>query len=387
MKRSTDRILTTHVGSLPRPDDVCAMLIAKEKGEKIDAAAFDALVSKAVQAVVRRQVEAGVDIVCDGEMAKPGYATYIKDRLTGFSGDSPRRPPADLALYPAYLKKIHAAGETPSIIRQRCTGPVAVRDRKPLADDLARLDAALKSAKPAAGGFMTAASPGVIANFQPNEFYPSHEKYLEALAEAMREEYEAITRAGYVLQVDCPDLAMGRHIMFAQETDEGFLKFAAQNVEALNHALANVPAEQVRMHLCWGNYEGPHVCDIPLAQDPRHGAQGEAAGDLVRGGQSPSRPRVGGVQGDAHSGGQDPAAGRDRLGLEFRRASRVRRRAHRPLRRHRRPRARDREQRLRLRHLRRLRQGRFRHHLRQAEDPGGRGGDREPAAMGLMALA
>ncbi len=289
MKRSTDRILTTHVGSLPRPDDVCAMLIAKEKGEKVDAAAFDALVSKAVQAVVRRQVEAGVDIVCDGEMAKPGYATYIKDRLTGFSGDSPRRPPADLALYPAYLKKIHAAGETPSIIRQRCTGPVAVRDRKPLADDLARLDAALKSAKPAAGGFMTAASPGVIANFQPNEFYPSHEKYLEALAEAMREEYEAITRAGHVLQVDCPDLAMGRHIMFAQESDEGFLKYAAQNVEALNHALANVPAEQVRMHLCWGNYEGPHVCDIPLrkiigtvlkakpqgisfeASNPRHG--------------------------------------------------------------------------------------------------------------------
>jgi 5-methyltetrahydropteroyltriglutamate--homocysteine methyltransferase len=266
MQRSTDRILTTHVGSLPRPDDLCALLIAKEKGEKVDAAAFDALVSKAVEAVVRRQVETGVDIVCDGEMAKPGYATYIKDRLTGFSGDSPRKPPADLALYPAYLKKIHAAGETPSIVRQCCTGPVAVRDRKPLADDLARLGAAVKSAKPAAGAFMTAASPGVIANFQPNEFYPSHEKYLEALADAMREEYEAITRAGYVLQVDCPDLAMGRHIMFAQESDEGFLKFAAQNVEALNHALANVPADRVRMHLCWGNYEGPHVCDIPLAK-------------------------------------------------------------------------------------------------------------------------
>ena len=264
MQRSTDRILTTHVGSLPRSDEVCAMLMAKEKGEKIDAAAFDALMTRAVQAVVRRQVEAGVDVVCDGEMAKPGYATYIKDRLTGFSGDSPRRPPADLALYPAYLKKIHAAGETPSIIRQRCTGPVAVRDRRPLADDLARLGAAVKEAKPAAGAFMTAASPGVIANFQPNEFYPSHEKYIEALAEVMREEYEAITRAGYVLQVDCPDLAMGRHIMFAQESDEVFLKFAAQNIEALNHALANVPADQVRMHLCWGNYEGPHVCDIPL---------------------------------------------------------------------------------------------------------------------------
>jgi 5-methyltetrahydropteroyltriglutamate--homocysteine methyltransferase len=288
MQQSTDRILTTHVGSLPRPDDICAMLIAKEKGERVDTAAFDTVAAKAVQDVVRRQVEAGVDIVCDGEMAKPGYATYIKDRLTGFSGDSPRRPPADLALFPAYLKKIHAAGETPTIIRQRCTGPVAVRDRKPLADDLARMNAAMKSVA-AAGAFMTAASPGVIANFQPNEFYPSHEAYLEALAEAMREEYETITRAGYILQVDCPDLAMGRHIMFAQETDEGFLRYAAQNVEALNHALANVPAGQVRMHLCWGNYEGPHVCDIPLrkivdtvlrakphglsfeASNPRHG--------------------------------------------------------------------------------------------------------------------
>ena len=263
MQQSTDRILTTHVGSLPRPDDICAMLTAKEKGERVDTAAFDRVAAKAVEDVVRRQVEAGVDIVCDGEMAKPGYATYIKDRLTGFSGDSPRRPPADLALFPAYLKKIHAAGETPTIIRQRCTGPVAVRDRKPLADDLARMNAAMKPVA-AAGAFMTAASPGVIANFQPNEFYPSHEAYLEALAEAMREEYETITRAGYILQVDCPDLAMGRHIMFAQETDEGFLRYAAQNVEALNHALANVPAEQVRMHLCWGNYEGPHVCDIPL---------------------------------------------------------------------------------------------------------------------------
>jgi 5-methyltetrahydropteroyltriglutamate--homocysteine methyltransferase len=265
MKRSTDRILTTHVGSLPRPDEVCAMLMAKEKGERVDASAFDALMTKAVQAVVERQVEAGVDVVCDGEMSKPGYATYIKDRLSGFSGDSPRRPPADLALFPAYLKKIHAAGETPTITRQRCTGPVAVRDRQPLADDLARLANALK-AVPDAEGFMTAASPGVIANFQPNEFYPSHEAYLEALAEAMREEYEAITRAGFILQVDCPDLAMGRHIMFAQETDEGFLKYAAQNVEALNNALANVPADRVRMHLCWGNYEGPHVCDIPLSK-------------------------------------------------------------------------------------------------------------------------
>ena len=263
MKSSTDRILTTHVGSLPRSDKVCAMLMAKEKGERLDAAAFEGSLREAVMAVVKRQVEAGIDIVSDGEMSKPGYATYIKDRLTGFSGDSPRRPPADLALYPAYLKKIHAAGETPTITRQRCTGPVAIRDPKPLADDLARMGEAMAAAKPVQG-FMNAASPGVIANFQPNEFYPSHAAYLEALAEVMRKEYEAIVRAGYVLQVDCPDLAMGRHIMFQQESDEGFLRAAEQNVEALNHALANVPAEQVRIHICWGNYEGPHVCDIPL---------------------------------------------------------------------------------------------------------------------------
>ena len=290
MKRSTDRILTTHVGSLPRPDDVCAMLIAKEKGERVDAAAFDALVTKAVHAVVRRQVEAGVDIVCDGEMAKPGYATYIKDRLTGFSGDSPRRPPADLALYPAYLKKIHAAGETPSIIRQRCTGPVAVRDRKPLADDLARLDAATKSAKPAGGAFMTAASPGVIANFQPNEFYPNHEAYLEALAEAMRAEYEAITRAGYVLQVDCPDLAMGRHIMFAEETDEGFLQVRGAERRGAQPR-ARQRARRAGAHaLVLGQLRGPARVRHPAAQDPRHGAQGEAAGNLVRGIESPPRP-------------------------------------------------------------------------------------------------
>jgi 5-methyltetrahydropteroyltriglutamate--homocysteine methyltransferase len=263
MKHSSERILTTHVGSLPRTDPVCAMLLAKEKGERPDARAFDACLREAVAAVVKRQVEAGTDVVSDGEMSKPGYATYIKDRLTGFSGDSPRRPPADLALFPAYLKKIHAAGETPTITRQRCTGPVAVRDTKPLADDLARMNEALAAAKPV-DAFMNAASPGVIANFQPNEYYPSHEAYLEALAEAMRSEYEAIVKAGFVLQVDCPDLAMARHIMFAQETDEGFLRAAAQNVEALNHALANVPAERVRVHICWGNYEGPHVCDIPL---------------------------------------------------------------------------------------------------------------------------
>ncbi len=265
MKLSTDRILTTHVGSLPRSDEVWAMLQAKEQGELADQGAFDACMTAAVGAVVKKQVEDGIAVVSDGEMSKIGYATYIKDRFTGFSGDSPRLPPADLAMYPRYMKKIHAAGETPTIRRQLCTGPVAIRDRAPLAKDIANMTAAVAAARPV-DAFMNAASPGVIALFQPNRYYPSHEAYLGALAEVMREEYEAIVAAGLVLQVDCPDLAMGRHIMFASESDAAFLKAAAQNVEALNHALARVPADRVRMHLCWGNYEGPHVCDIPLQQ-------------------------------------------------------------------------------------------------------------------------
>ena len=263
MKLSTDRILTTHVGSLPRPDDVWAMLQAKEKGELADPAAFDACMTAAVRDVVKTQVELGVDVVSDGEMSKIGYGTYIKDRLTGFSGDSPRLPPADLAMYPRYMKKIAAAGETPVIRRQLCTGPIEIRDRKPLAKDIANMQAAVAAGRPV-DAFMNAASPGVIAVFQPNRHYPSHEAYLGALAEVMREEYEAIVAAGFVLQVDCPDLAMGRHIMFADESDATFVKAAAQNVEALNHALERVPADRVRMHLCWGNDEGPHVCDIPL---------------------------------------------------------------------------------------------------------------------------
>jgi 5-methyltetrahydropteroyltriglutamate--homocysteine methyltransferase len=263
MKLSTERILTTHVGSLPRPDDVWAMLQAKEKGELADQAAFDACMTAAVKDVVKIQVELGVDVVSDGEMSKIGYGTYIKDRLTGFSGDSPRLPPKDLAMYPRYMKKIAAAGETPAIRRQLCTGPVAIRDRKPLEKDLANMKAAVAAGHPV-DAFMNAASPGVIAVFQPNRYYPSHDAYLGALADVMREEYEAIVAAGFVLQVDCPDLAMGRHIMFADESDDVFLKAAAQNVEALNHALERVPADRVRMHLCWGNYEGPHVCDIPL---------------------------------------------------------------------------------------------------------------------------
>ena len=263
MKLSTDRILTTHVGSMPRSDEVSDMLLAKERGELDDLAAFDDVMHKAVLDVVQKQVEAGVDIVSDGEMSKIGYATYIKDRLTGFEGDSPRRVPADLALYPAYVQKIASHGETPKIQRPQCVGEISIKDAAPLEKDIANLTEAVATSG-ATEGFMNAASPGVISVFQPNAFYPSEDAYLEKLAEIMAEEYEAIVGAGLVIQLDCPDLAMGRHTQFTDLSDDEFVKCAARQVEALNAALANVPAEQTRMHICWGNYEGPHVCDIPV---------------------------------------------------------------------------------------------------------------------------
>ncbi len=265
MKLSTERILTTHVGSLPRPSGVSEMLLAKEDGSLADPQAFADCMASAVSQVVRRQVEVGIDVVSDGEMSKISYSTYVRDRLEGFSGDSPRRVPADLALYPDYLRRIAAEGHTPKLKRAMCTCEVAIKDSLPLEKDLANMTAALEGAS-AVQGFMNAASPGVISVFQPNAYYPSEDAYLEALAEVMRVEYEAIHQAGLVLQLDCPDLAMGRHTMYAEESDDVFLRHAERQVEALNHALSNVPAEDVRLHLCWGNYEGPHVCDIELGK-------------------------------------------------------------------------------------------------------------------------
>ena len=263
MKLGTERVLTTHVGSLPRPAAVSDMLLARENGTLTDQGAFDACMRGAVKEVVRRQVEAGIDIVSDGEMSKIGYSTYVKDRLDGFSGDSPRRVPADLALYPDYVQRIAAQGETPKIRRAMCTGEIGIKDPAPLENDLANMRDALADAG-AAEGFMNAASPGVISVFQPNRHYPSEQAYLDALAAVMKVEYEAIHGAGLVIQLDCPDLAMGRHTMYADESDDAFVAHAERQVEALNHALAEVPAEAARLHLCWGNYEGPHVCDIEL---------------------------------------------------------------------------------------------------------------------------
>jgi 5-methyltetrahydropteroyltriglutamate--homocysteine methyltransferase len=264
MRHSTDRILTTHVGSLPRPQDVVDMLFAQDKGQPYDPAAFDDVMARAVNAAAKKQAEVGIDVISDGEMSKISYATYIRHRLTGFEiGEVPRATPRDLDEYPAYRDRIAQEGGTPKYFRPICKGPITIKDHDPLHKDIQHLKAA-QAASNAPEAFMNAASPGVIAVFQPNEHYPSHEAYLFALAEVMKPEYEAIVNAGLVLQVDCPDLAMGRHIKFRDLSDDEFRKNAEIQVEALNYALKDVPAESVRMHICWGNYEGPHHCDIPL---------------------------------------------------------------------------------------------------------------------------
>ena len=265
MANSSGRILTTHVGSLPRPADVTELIFAAEREEPVDPGAFDAALRAAVTDCVRRQCEAGVDIVSDGEMSKISYATYIKDRITGFDGDSPRRAPADLEDFPGFLERQAKGGGTPAYRRPKCIGEIAVRSMDPLNADLARFDAALGGAG-AEGSFMNAASPGVIALFQPNEYYPDDDAYLEALAEAMRPEYEAIVAAGHVLQLDSPDLGLGRHMMFKDRPIKDYRDLASRHVEVMNHALRNIPADRVRMHICWGNYEGPHHCDCPMEE-------------------------------------------------------------------------------------------------------------------------
>ena len=263
MKTSTERILTTHVGSLPRPQEVADLLFAQDRGERYDPAHFDEVMRRGVSEAVRLQQAAGIDIVSDGETSKISYATYIRHRLTGFEGDSPRPTPQDIDELPDYRDKLVAQGASAKYLRPVCKGPIKVKDREPLVRDIGRIKEALAKSN-VAEGFMNAVSPGTIAVFQPNEYYSSHAAYIEALADAMRAEYETIVQSGLLLQVDCPDLAMGRHSRFRELTDEEFLRAAEVQVDALNHALANVPADRTRMHICWGNYEGPHTHDIPL---------------------------------------------------------------------------------------------------------------------------
>ena len=242
------------------------MLFAQDADTLTDQAAFDAVMAQAVDAVVAAQIAAGIDIVSDGEMSKISYATYIRHRLSGFEpGEVPRAVPADLDAFPEYRDRLAARGGTPKYLRPVCTGPITVKNDAPLDTDLAHLSAAVTAHSPT-DAFMSAASPGVIGVFQPNRYYPSRSAYLYALADAMQQEYEAIHAAGFVVQVDCPDLAMGRHIQFRDESTARFLTFAAEQVEVLNHALHNIPADALRMHLCWGNYEGPHTFDIELRE-------------------------------------------------------------------------------------------------------------------------
>ncbi len=262
MKRSTERILTTHTGSLPRPRDLTAMLEAMDAGSPPDSAAFEARVRQAVAEIVRRQVEVGVDIVSDGEQGKVGYSTYVRHRLTGFDGQSALAMRADWADFPEAAERL---GRSSAVARPSCNGPIDWKDRTAVGKDVANLSAALGEVR-ATEAFMTAASPGVIAHFLRNEHYPSREAYLARLVDVMKEEYDAIHRAGFVLQVDCPDLAMGRHLAFPGLENAEFVKVAEANVEALNHALRDIPADRLRLHLCWGNYEGPHHRDIPLRE-------------------------------------------------------------------------------------------------------------------------
>ena len=274
MRRSTQRFLTTHTGSLPRPDDLVRAMYAREEGVPVDAEALERRVASAVTEVVTKQVDAGIDIVDDGEMSKPSYATYVKDRLSGFGGSGNTFVYQDLVGFPNLARRVFGDPGRSRRKTPACDAPIGIRDPDAARRDVAHLQSALSavaSQEPSddrqrvADAFLTAASPGVVSLFFRDEHYGSDEAYLAAIADAMRHEYETIANAGLVLQIDCPDLGMGRHIQYAELPLAEFRKKAELHVEALNDALRNIPAEQLRMHLCWGNYEGPHHCDVPLA--------------------------------------------------------------------------------------------------------------------------
>jgi 5-methyltetrahydropteroyltriglutamate--homocysteine methyltransferase len=264
MRRSTERFLTTHTGSLPRPDDLIRTMYAKEEGVPVDRAALAARVREAVAEVVAKQVAAGIDLVNDGEMSKPSYATYIKDRLAGFGGTGNTFVYQDLAQFPRLERRVFGDPGRSRRKTPACNGPISVRDAEAAQVDVDNLKAAAAATK-AAATFMSAASPGVVSLFFRNDHYKDFETYIYAVAEAMRHEYETVTKAGIVLQLDCPDLGMGRHIQYGELSVAEFRKRAQLHVEALNHAVANIPADLLRMHLCWGNYEGPHHCDVALS--------------------------------------------------------------------------------------------------------------------------
>ena len=263
MEVNLKKISVTHVGSLPRKQEVVDFIFARENNQKYNQDDFDNVMNKAVLETVKKQVDSGVDIVSDGETSKISYATYVKDRYNGFSGDSPRNPPADLKLFPSFLKRLADDGGTPTYARPMCTDRVSSKGQIDLNKDIFNLKTAMKICN-VSRGFMNAASPGVISLFLQNQFYSSREEYLAALADVMKTEYETITSSGLYLQLDCPDLALSRHMLFNDFSDDEFLKIAELHVETLNYALRDIPEEKVRVHICWGNYEGPHCCDIDM---------------------------------------------------------------------------------------------------------------------------
>jgi len=260
MPASPGRILTTHVGSLPRPPALRALLLEKDAGKTVDQAEFDRLLADAVNETVRRQVAAGIDIVSDGEMGKIAYSTYLADRLSGYGGNGPGTVARDLADFPDFAKN---SGRGLGIRRQLCEGPLALKNPEPLKTDLRNFSAAVAASRPA-GAFMTAASPGVTAYFLRNKYYPSHEAYLAALVPFLRDEYEAIVKAGFDVQLDCPDLAMARHLGYSDVSEPEFRRLSEASLEALNEATRTVDPARMRLHLCWGNYAGPHHYDLPL---------------------------------------------------------------------------------------------------------------------------
>ncbi|HEU0166737.1 MAG TPA: cobalamin-independent methionine synthase II family protein [Chloroflexota bacterium] len=262
MQRSDKRILTTHTGSLPRPADLVQMVLAQERGDAVDEGALTERIATATREIVDQQLQAGVDVVNDGEASKPSYSTYVKDRLNGFGG--PSQPPSGSAAEPDFPDFVRARqAERLAIAYPTCNGPISIKDATAVQRDIANLKAAL-AGKPAVEAFMSAASPGQIARFQGNTYYASDEAYIFALADAMHSEYRAIVEAGFVLQLDCPDLASGRTSAYSHLSVADWLKIAAMHVKALNTAIAGLPADRIRLHLCWGNYEGPHTRDVPI---------------------------------------------------------------------------------------------------------------------------
>ena len=294
MRTSTDRILTTHVGSLPRSQAVTDVLFAREHNEIADAKAAAQIIADATEEVVKRQVAAGIDVVSDGEMSKISYATYVADRFTGFDGDSPREPGQDLVEFPRLLEKLAKLGSTAKYRRPRCVGEIRTKTLEPLQEDLRNFRRGVTAGKPA-DAFLNAASPGVIAIFQPNDFYKTPDEYLEAVAEALRVEYEAIVAAGFLVQIDAPDLGMGRHTMYRNATVAEYLARAARTSRCSTTRCAMCRRRGVRMHCCWGNYEGPHHHDVPMSDLLPVLLKAKPQALAVRSRQSAPRARVDGV--------------------------------------------------------------------------------------------